>query len=242
MTDPITLNRDQLAALLAHHADVLATHFRTDASTGLPGYRDGLNRGAELLGLHADRLTAEEEPPAVAELLDSMLTCPVEQLVPVDRDALRQLIAKALAATELKPPFPHCLVMADAVLRMLPEPTNQTDGPTALLEAADFYERVLNQSLDPDSDPRYCTAVRDVVMGLRRRADEAQPTSETHSCRNCEGVDPDTCLMNPHRPPEQCPNSEFDGYGPQCQKPAGHNLCTFEEQPAVGARQDGTQP
>lgn len=28
---------------------------------------------------------------------------------------------------------------------------------------------------------------------------------------------------------EQCPRSEFDGYGLQCQKPAGHNLCTFEE-------------
>ncbi|MFI0236360.1 hypothetical protein [Streptomyces sp. NPDC016845] len=43
----------------------------------------------------------------------------------------------------------------------------------ALREVADFYERVLNESLDPDSDPRYCTAVRDVVLGLRRQADEA---------------------------------------------------------------------
>lgn len=52
-----------------------------------------------------------------------------------------------------------------------------------------------------------------------------------HACRNCEGIDPDTCLMNPDRPPEQCPRSEGDGYGIQCQKPAGHNLCTFEETP-----------
>lgn len=67
----------------------------------------------------------------------------------------------------------------------------------------------------------------------------AAPSSGTHACSSCEGVDPDTCLNNPHRPPEQCPRSEGDGYGLQCQKPAGHNLCTFEEQPAAGARQDG---
>ncbi|MFG3154252.1 hypothetical protein ACGF7W_19660 [Streptomyces sp. NPDC048219] len=76
---------------------------------------------------------------------------------------------------------------------------------------------------------------------LRRMADET-PAAETHACANCGGVDPDTCLNNPHRPPEQCPRSEADGYGLQCQKPAGHNLCTFEEQPAAGARQDGAQP
>ncbi|AVH59954.1 MULTISPECIES: hypothetical protein [Streptomyces] len=31
---------------------------------------------------------------------------------------------------------------------------------------------------------------------------------------------------------QQCPASEFDGYGLQCQKEAGHNLCTFEERPS----------
>ncbi|MFF7553608.1 hypothetical protein ACFZA9_12060 [Streptomyces olivaceus] len=67
-----------------------------------------------------------------------------------------------------------------------------------------------------------------------------EPAAETHACDSCEGVDPDTCFNNPHRPPEQCPRSEADGYGLQCQKPAGHNLCTFE-QPAAGARQDGAQ-
>jgi hypothetical protein len=54
--------------------------------------------------------------------------------------------------------------------------------------------------------------------------------TEPHSCTNCDGIDPDTCLTNPNRPPEQCPRSEADGYGHQCQKPAGHNLCTFEEE------------
>lgn len=31
----------------------------------------------------------------------------------------------------------------------------------------------------------------------------------------------------------QCPDSEFDGYGPQCQKRAGHNLCSFQEHPST---------
>ena len=44
---------------------------------------------------------------------------------------------------------------------------------------------------------------------------------------------------NPSTPSEQCPRSEFEDYGQQCQKPAGHNLCSFEEHPAAGARQDG---
>jgi hypothetical protein len=68
---------------------------------------------------------------------------------------------------------------------VLPEPADRAAGPAALREAAAFYEGVLQQSLDPDSDPRYCTAVRDVVMGLRHRADAAQqPTSDRcpHGC------------------------------------------------------------
>ena len=105
---------------------------------------------------------------------------------------------------------------------------------------------VWNQAADEVArwyvDTEQAQRMRDAIAHrLRRKADEAQPDTEAHACRNCEGIDPDTCLMNPNRPPEQCPNSEFDGYGLQCQKPAGHNLCTFEEQPAAGARQDGAE-
>ncbi|MFJ9420748.1 ParB N-terminal domain-containing protein [Streptomyces sp. NPDC101249] len=32
--------------------------------------------------------------------------------------------------------------------------------------------------------------------------------AETHTCDNCEGVSPDTCFNNSHRPPEQCPRTE----------------------------------
>ncbi|WP_330328222.1 hypothetical protein [Streptomyces pseudovenezuelae] len=68
---------------------------------------------------------------------------------------------------------------------------------------------------------------------------DAPPEDDPHSCPNCDGVDPDTCLMNPHRLAEQCPRSEFDGYGLQCQKEAGHNLCTFE-MPGHASTEDGS--
>ncbi|MGY1579187.1 hypothetical protein [Streptomyces sp. MN13] len=41
-------------------------------------------------------------------------------------------------------------------------------------------------------------AIRNRADELRRMADEAQP-AEAHACTNCEGIDPDTCLMNPER-------------------------------------------
>ncbi|KAF2774663.1 hypothetical protein [Streptomyces sp. OM5714] len=73
----------------------------------------------------------------------------------------------------------------EVVAAVLPATTNHAAaGPKALREAADFYERVLNESLDPDSDPRYCTAVRDIVMGLRRRADEG-PLSPYYEHPEC---------------------------------------------------------
>ncbi|MCL7377441.1 hypothetical protein [Streptomyces sp. 35G-GA-8] len=43
---------------------------------------------------------------------------------------------------------------------------------TVLRERADFYEGVLRDSLDLEHDPRYCTAIRDIVLGLRRLAAE----------------------------------------------------------------------
>ncbi|MEU7032692.1 hypothetical protein ABZ958_03275 [Streptomyces sp. NPDC046237] len=62
--DRITVSRDQLAALLAHHADVIAA--RWDAYAPDPA--------AYALRTHAGELTAEDETPAVAGLLDSMMS------------------------------------------------------------------------------------------------------------------------------------------------------------------------
>jgi hypothetical protein len=105
---------------------------------------------------------------------------PAAPSAPADRAALRERIRRAVCEAEgfawdsdmLEPDEygDH----ADAVLSVLPATTDRAAGPTALREAAAFYEEVLQQSLDPDSDPRYCTAVRGIVMGLRRRADDAQ--------------------------------------------------------------------
>ena len=53
------------------------------------------------------------------------------------------------------------------------------------------------------SDPT-CTCVQVNAEGLCEcvKWDEAQQQPETHSCGNCEGVDPDTCLVNPTRAEE----------------------------------------
>ncbi|MFG3173694.1 hypothetical protein ACGFZC_01320 [[Kitasatospora] papulosa] len=77
-TNPTTSARNRLAALLAHHADVAAAALRADARTGLPEYRSGMDRAVELLDLHAAHLTADEETPAVRELLDSILSFEAE--------------------------------------------------------------------------------------------------------------------------------------------------------------------
>ncbi|MEU8473725.1 hypothetical protein [Streptomyces hygroscopicus] len=72
--DTMTVNRAQLAALLAHHADVIASRWRAVA----PGAGAWEVAAALSLTGHADELTAEEESPATAELLDAMLGCPIE--------------------------------------------------------------------------------------------------------------------------------------------------------------------
>ncbi|MGW1615759.1 hypothetical protein ACWCQZ_41185 [Streptomyces sp. NPDC002285] len=48
-----------------------------------------------------------------------------------------------------------------------------TDRAAVLRGAADRYEEILAKA-NPEQDPRYWTAVRDITLGLRRMADEAQ--------------------------------------------------------------------
>ncbi|MEU5716588.1 hypothetical protein AB0G71_12485 [Streptomyces sp. NPDC020403] len=242
--------RDRLAALLAHHADVLAATLRTDALSGLPEYRDGVHRAAGLLGLHAEHLTADEETPAVRELLDSILAFEAERpdlaharqvlgtttgqpeteaavvdRVPV-RDRIRRAICEASGFTwlpdELMEPDEYG-EHADAVLAVLPAPAvdraavcicghteaqhfedvcqvcdcgdflepeaaremiahlraavlAKQDGrrATTLNERANFFEGVLRNAADPGADPRYWSAISDVIRGLRQQAAEAQ--------------------------------------------------------------------
>ncbi|MFJ6540560.1 hypothetical protein ACIQMP_07930 [Streptomyces sp. NPDC091385] len=61
--------------------------------------------------------------------------------------------------------------MADAA-----SPQPQAEGPAPgaeLRETANFYEQVLANMLDGSLHPAYMAAIRDVICGLRRRADEA---------------------------------------------------------------------
>lgn len=122
---------------------------------------------------------------------------------------------------------------------------------TVLTEAADAVFALDYDEMVSEQDDENLGSLREAWdLGtihatelLRRLAAEATPEPATHSCRNCDGIDPDTCFTNPNRPPEQCSESEFDGYGRQCEKPAGHNLCTFEEEPTavVEPQPDDTQ-
>jgi hypothetical protein len=84
--------------------------------------------------------------------------------------------------------------LADAVLAVLP-PTGQRAD--VLLWAADRYEAILaGATAEHSSDPRYYTGVRDVILGLRRLAGEAQqqPTTETPQpdTDTCRSIDVDS--------------------------------------------------
>ncbi|MFF9129146.1 hypothetical protein [Streptomyces sp. NPDC014806] len=173
-----------------------------------------------------------------------------------DRAALRDRIAETLAGFGDVDHY----AMAAAVLAVVPPPV---DRAAVLREAADAIQDVIDADRDRfprrSNDRAALGAARQIVLGLidkpRRMAAAAQPEGEApklppmdpvhilgiaagtpHACRNCQGVDPDTCFNNPHRPPEQCPAAEFEDYGQQCQKPVGHELHSFEEQPAAKAQ------
>jgi hypothetical protein len=94
----MTTDRDRLAALLAHHADVLAARWR---ATDGPGSWVA----ASTLESHAAELTADEETPAVRELLDSILAFEAEHPAettappaPADQAERRERYAAAISA------------------------------------------------------------------------------------------------------------------------------------------------
>jgi len=122
---------------------------------------------------------------------------------------------------------------ADAVLAVLPSSgcltPEYTDGPCHCPACDPAAHRTDRSAVLADVE----RAIRTATGSCGYKAEDG--------CGNCDGVDPDTCFNNPNRPPEQCPAAEFEDYGQQCQKPAGHDLHSFEEQPADGARQDGAE-
>lgn len=81
---------------------------------------------------------------------------------------------------------------------------------------------------------------------LRRVADETA-TETPHTCDNCEGVNPDTCINDPSRPPERCPSCghPVDGHDPYegCVGPHGVGGLGSSDCPCTGEQLiTGVQP
>ncbi|MEU5043193.1 hypothetical protein [Streptomyces griseorubiginosus] len=94
---------------------------------------------------------------------------------------------------ESKPLWQSYLAQAAAVLAVLP-PT--TDQAAVLREEAALIRAHCPDHLDSNSaEGSWIDCHCAVADDMDKRAAEA-----AHSCRNCEGVDPGTCLMNPDRP------------------------------------------
>lgn len=95
--------------------------------------------------------------------------------------------------------------LADAVLAVLPEPTDRAAvRAQAFDEAADMLAKLDPAEAALAGEHAWKDAaglVRHMARQERRMADEgggpAGADSLAHSCTNCEGADPDTCLVNP---------------------------------------------
>ena len=160
----------RLRSVLVANADRLSTPFTDDPSKNpwdtylrpaMRGLQEAVNAACDALAVAA----AVSVPPP-APRAD-------------DRTALRDRIAAAI--WERQNPgrrYADCEYRwqadaeadADAVLAVLPEPV---DRATVLREAAGRYEEILANA-DTGQDPRYWTAVRDITLGLRAMADEAE--------------------------------------------------------------------
>jgi hypothetical protein len=153
---------------------------------------------------------------AAAWLLPRMTAAPP----PADQADLRNLIAEKLHVQ--MPGCTHdehgsdCLSLADAVLAVLP-----TTDRAAWASAADHLAGIWQESVRTLAEDARRPGLLAAIEELRRMADEAQPAQAAseaaklppmdpvhilgiaagapHACRNCEGIDPDTCLKNSDR-------------------------------------------
>lgn len=83
-------------------------------------------------------------------------------------------------------------------------------------------------------------AIHERVKELRRMAAEEQP-AETHSCRNCDGVDPDTCLNNPDRPKSPMDPVHILGIDAAPERPAVGEQPETQEADSTGRLERGRQ-
>jgi len=72
MTDHTPLTEQQLAGLLAVHADMLAATLRSNAATAIPQLRAGVERSADLMDLHKRQLLAGHWTGDVRRILTAM--------------------------------------------------------------------------------------------------------------------------------------------------------------------------
>ncbi|MFF9002646.1 hypothetical protein ACF1GW_35515 [Streptomyces achromogenes] len=152
-------------------------------------------------------------------MTDPAAHLPTRPTPTTDRDTLRDRIDAALAGLQ---GGPHHLppgtrqALAEHLAAVLPAPDQQA---AVLLWAADQIDAE-TQRLRADGvlEPNKYRPCRDASAQLRRLAGEAQ--QDRHSCDNCSGVDPASCLMNPDRARE--------AQQPSCAE-CGHPAAVHEE-------------
>lgn len=104
----------------------------------------------------------------------------VSAIPPADNTPLRERIATALARTTLKPPYLHCLVMADAVLAELPPPADRgavLHGAVVALER--HLENFFREWPDERQSSPWVHGWTDAMAELRHLAAEAQQQGGT---------------------------------------------------------------
>ncbi len=174
--DRITLNREQLAALLAHHADVIAARWRAVA----PGAGAWGVAASASLATHAGELT--EGTAFASEMLDSMMVFPLEQS-PMDQAALRDPITDPLAATIAAAIAEQCDMATDTTVVASVQGVAAVAATAAraavFLEAAGVADGL--RQVEPVTGARWSAQVSEnvgvlrVADELRRRAGEQQP-------------------------------------------------------------------
>ncbi|MEI5100340.1 hypothetical protein RB200_19655 [Streptomyces sp. PmtG] len=154
----------------------------TVADAEQTGLRTRIAQVEELLSIAHQTSNTAEDARAAAEARVAELEQQAAAVQPsADRADLRDRIAEALIAWTYRGKDPehggiletvraNAYSRAAAVLAVLPPPA---DRAAVLNKAAARYEAMLAKA-NTGQDPRYWTAVRDVTLGLRRMADEAQ--------------------------------------------------------------------
>lgn len=207
MTDttdhPKPLERAAKAEALLLHFTAEAHRRKWDHDRGLDG--DGVPIKSEAFdALH--RLG--EEMRVELEKLRALPAASAAVVPAEDRAALGDRIAAAVQPLLMDTlPKPIAAVradeVADQVLAVLPAPA---DRAAVLREAV---RRIEDGEPLPDRGLRFRRGADWVLDALRRLVAEAaapgvgvaaDTTPAPHSCGNCDGIDPDTCLTNPNRP------------------------------------------